>query len=70
MKEDIDFTIADKVLIKDGKSDTIFIIGDKVALRIDVATQMPERIFKVEQVIIICSIISDSDYHEMSTTGN
>ena len=54
MKEDIDFTIADEVLIKDKnkKPETVIKAGDIVALRIDVATQMPVRVFKVEQVLL------------------
>ena len=54
MKEDIDFTRAAQILFKEKKpSEQIFKIGDKVALRIDLATQLPERILKIEEVNVL-----------------
>ena len=58
MKEDIDFKKAAQILFKETKTaEQIFQIGDKVALRIDLATQLPERIFKIEEVNILMTIM-------------
>ena len=58
MKEDIDFKKAAQILFKEKKpSEQIFKVGDKVALRIDLATQLPERIFKIEEVNVLMTII-------------
>ena len=63
MKEDIDFTKAAQILFKETKpSEQIFKIGDKVTLRINLATQLPERIFKIEEVNILRTVISIVTY--------
>ena len=58
MKEDIDFKKAAQILFTETKpSEQSFKIGDKVALRIHLATQLPERIFKIEEVNVLMTII-------------
>jgi hypothetical protein len=58
LKEDIDFKKAAQILFKETKpAEQIFQIGDKVALRIDLATQLPERIFKIEEVNVLMTMM-------------
>ena len=52
-KEDIDFDIAAKILFTEPDNETEFQVGEKVALKIEVAAQLPERLFQVELVILI-----------------
>ena len=52
-KEDIDYEIAAEILFTEPENETEFQVGEKVFLKIEVAAQLPERLFKIELVKFI-----------------
>ena len=53
LKENINYDLADRILFKVTEPDTEFNSGDTVALRVETAMQLPERLLKVEMVISV-----------------
>ena len=51
-KEDIDYTVAVKILINEANLNETVKTGDNVTLKLDMAAQLPKRVYKVEQVSI------------------
>ena len=51
-KENIDYTVAVRILINEANLNETVKTGDNVTLKLDMAAQLPKRVYKVEQVSI------------------
>jgi hypothetical protein len=50
LKQDIDYIEAAKIINNEKNSNQTFNIGESVLLKLDMVMQLPERVFKIEQV--------------------